>query len=374
MKKNVCIIGPLPPPINGNTKALDTILKSDKCNEVFNVYPVNLSGSQVGMSGKFKLQKVKTLKNALRVLKHIQKKNRISTYYLTIAQSTFGSFRDVVLLRQILKKADNAQIVLHLHGGGFSNFYKKSNVIIKTLIKKYYSKADSFIVLSDSLKSMFDEIVDKGKISVIENCVDNQFILSDSIIDNKLSNLKSKNSIQIVYLSNMIKSKGYLDLLYSTRILAEKKVNCKVTFAGNFVTQEHKEQFFNYIKENNLQNYIEYLGVVNGDDKKSLLLEGDIFILPTFYPQEGQPISILEAMSVGMAIITTRHGGIPDVINEEKNGVFIEAQDIQDIAESIIRLVNEPELIKKMGDNNRQKVMGKYLETHYINNIIKALE
>jgi glycosyltransferase involved in cell wall biosynthesis len=373
LKKNVCIIGPLPPPINGNTKALDTILNSDKCNEVFNIYPVNLSGSQVGMSGKFTLQKVNTLQNALRDLKNIQKENRISTYYLTIAQSTFGSLRDVALLRQILKKKDNAQIVLHLHGGGFLNFYEESNVIIKTLIKKYYSKADSFIVLSTSLRSMFDEIVDKSKISVVANCVDNEFILSDSVISNKLSNLKNKNTIKIVYLSNMIKSKGYLDLLYSTKILAEKEVNCKVIFAGNFVTQGHKEQFFNYIKENNLQNHIEYLGVVSGDDKKKLLFEGDIFILPTFYPQEGQPISILEAMSAGMAIITTRHGGIPDVISEEKNGIFIKPQDIQDISESIIRLVNEPELITKMGKNNRREVMGKYLETHYINNIIKVL-
>ncbi|HBW35499.1 glycosyltransferase family 4 protein [Desulfosporosinus sp. BICA1-9] len=363
----------MPPPINGNTKALDTILRSEQCNEILNIRTVNLSGSRVGMSGKFTFQKVKMVIGALKNLKLIQQRDVIDTYYLTIAQSTFGGLRDIALLHQIYKKRDNAKIVLHLHGGGFLNFYKKSSPLIKRLLKKYYSKADIMIVLSQSLRSMFNGIIDDNRIRVVENCVDNDFILLDNIIENKLESIMSKNSLKIVYLSNMIKTKGYLDVLYSAKILFERKIKCKVVFAGDFVNQYQEEEFFEYVKDNNLYAYVEHLGVISGENKKRLLMDGDIFILPTYYPQEGQPISVLEAMSAGMAIITTRHGGIPDVIAEEMNGVFVKAQDIHNISDSIIELVNHPERIVEMGRNNRKAVMENHLEVHYINKLIKIL-
>jgi len=51
-------------------------------------------------------------------------------------------------------------------------------------------------------------------------------------------------------------------------------------------------------------------------------LRNYIFCLPTYYPNEGQPISILEAMANGCAIVTTDHGGIKDVVTKE-NGIFV---------------------------------------------------
>ncbi|RYI28776.1 glycosyltransferase family 1 protein [Bacillus infantis] len=374
MKKNVCMIGPLPPPMNGNSKALDTILKSEKCNQFFDFKKVNLAGSQTGMSGKFTYQKFKTLFKALDELKSIQKNNKVNTYYVTTAQSTAGSLRDIALLHCINKNHDDAKVILHLHGGGFQKFYRQANPLLRKVLKNYYSKADNLIVLSESLKSMFNGIAAENKIKVIENCVDDEFILEDNQVEKKLLSLKTKPTIEVVYLSNMIKTKGYYDVLLSARELFKKGVNCKFAFAGNFVNKEQKEEFLQYIQLNNLESYVEYLGVVEGEDKKRLLMRGDIFILPTYYPPEGQPISILEAMGAGMSIITTRHGGIPDVVSEEENGVFVEARNIQNISETIFNLVNDRESMLKMGKNNREKILTNFLEINYISNMIKILD
>jgi glycosyltransferase involved in cell wall biosynthesis len=372
LKKNICIIGPLPPPINGNSKAIDTIIKSEQCNDIFNINIVNLAGSTVGMSGKFTLKKLKTLIRALKDLKNIQQRNIINTYYITIAQSTLGCLRDVALLHQIYKRKNNAKVVLHLHGGGFGDFYHNANPILKRLIKNYYSKANTLIVLSESLRSMFSGIFDDNNIRIVENCVDNDYVLPDSVLKNKWDNIQNRKCIQLVYLSNMIKSKGYFDVLQSAKILLQKKLHCKFTFAGTFVNKEQKDEFLKYIKDNGLDSCVEYLGVVSGEDKKNLLMKGDLFILPTYYPHEGQPISIIEAMASGMAIITTPHGGIPDVIKEGENGYFVQAQDIQNISDKIAELVKQPEKIIEIGRNNREKVMEKYLEAQYIKNMIDA--
>ena len=59
MKHNVCIIGPIPPPINGNSKALDTLIKSSEFDKAFNKFIVDLSNSKVGVSGRISLEKIK---------------------------------------------------------------------------------------------------------------------------------------------------------------------------------------------------------------------------------------------------------------------------------------------------------------------------
>ena len=67
-------------------------------------------------------------------------------------------------------------------------------------------------------------------------------------------------------------------------------------FAGKFFEDSEKEYFESYVKKNKLEDYVTYHGIVGGEKKKNLLKECYIFALPTRYPNEGQPISILEAM------------------------------------------------------------------------------
>jgi len=373
LKRNVCVIGPLPPPMNGNSKAIDTILKSELCNDIFSFFPVNLSREITKKDGGISFAKIKVVLRALETLKYIKCNHAIDTYYLTIAQSSVGCLRDVALLRQIYKNHKNAKVILHLHGGGFREFYNKANPVLKLLIKKYYSKAVKIIVLSNSLKKMFNGIVSEDKIQVIENCVDNEFMLSDDLINKKLHQIENGKPLKIVYLSNMIKTKGYFDVLNSAQILNGKNISCEVLFAGKFSNKGQEEEFFDFIKENNLSDKVMYLGVVDGETKKQLLFEGDVFILPTYYPPEGQPISILEAMSAGMPIITTRHGAIPDVIIEGLNGIFIPFQSPASIAKAITDLVNDTKKISYMGKNNRRAIMEKHLEINYINNMINIL-
>lgn len=105
------------------------------------------------------------------------------------------------------------------------------------------------------------------------------------------------------------------------RVDAGEEKKYHFDFAGKFFEESEKEYFECCIKENKLEEYITYHGIVGGKEKRELLKKCYIFALPTRYPNEGQPISILEAMGNGMFIITTDHAGIPDIVEDGVNGI-----------------------------------------------------
>lgn len=138
-------------------------------------------------------------------------------------------------------------------------------------------------------------------------------------------------------------------------------------FAGKFFNKEYEKEFFDYINKNNLNDFVTYYGIVNGTEKKQLLKKSDIFMLLTTYQKEGQPISILEAMGNGMAIVTTNHAGIPDIVENNRNGVVINKNEI-DIENNYKKL--EKIDFKEVIENNYEDVQ-KYNKDNYLQNMEK---
>lgn len=174
-------------------------------------------------------------------------------------------------------------------------------------------------------------MIDNDKIFVVENCVDDQYLLTNQEIEEKLAVLENKEVLHVLWLSNFIRSKGYPFVLEMAKAEKERvdaggEKRFHFDFAGKFFEDSEKEYFESYVKDNKLEEYVTYHGIVCGEAKRKLLKECYIFALPTRYPNEGQPISILEAMGNGMFIITTDHAGIPDIVSNE-NGIVLKKVD-----------------------------------------------
>jgi glycosyltransferase involved in cell wall biosynthesis len=167
-----------------------------------------------------------------------------------------------------------------------------------------------------------------------------------------------------------MEEKGIFDLLEALRILEEKGFEYEAKIAGNlYTTNEKKIQ--TYI--NTLKN-TKYVGVVSGKNKKDLLLWSNIFILPTFYKMEGQPISILEAMATGNIVLTTRHAGIPDIFQNEINGYYVEKNNSNSIVETIQSLDIKSEKFQAILRHNYVFAKKNYSVENFINNIINIFE
>ncbi len=351
-KKKICFIAQFPPPLHGLSKAVDTLYNSKLLNK-FTLEKINIADNK------------KILMNLLLIYK-----SNADLFYFTISQTRLGNLRDLLILN--LLNIQHKKCLIHLHGG----YYRK---LIDNDIPKWQRKAnikalknlEGTIVLGESLKSIFKDLIPDNKIYVVPNCVDNEYLMSDKEFDLKIIDMKKKKIKHILYLSNFIASKGYPEVL---RMAAIEKNRCQLgkekefhfDFAGAFFDKNEEKFFFSYIRENKLEDYVTYHGIVTGDRKRQLLHDSDIFILLTRYPNEGQPISILEAMGNGLAVITTDHAGIPDIVRENINGIVIKNK--KDIAENVYKRMKQIEY-KQFANNNRKSVLKKYTQDIYVNNI-----
>lgn len=322
-KKRICFIAQFPPPIHGLSKAVETAYNS-KLKHEFLFEKVDISNN----------------KKILKTLWSISRSNA-DLFYFTISQTKGGNLRDLFIFK--LLQIQNKRCLIHLHGGYYrkliendmKNWQRKANY-------KAVSKLAGAIVLGKSLKPIFNGLLPDEKIHIVPNCIDNECLLSKEDFEKKLESSSKRRIKQVLYLSNFIHSKGYPEVLKmalfeKTRIASGQEKCLHFHFAGKFFEETEEKFFFNYIKENNLDELVTYHGVVIGLKKGELLKKCDIFTLPTRYPNEGQPISILEAMGNGLLVLTTDHAGIPDIVEDGVTGIIVKSdQDIQQKLEQIL--------------------------------------
>ena len=99
-------------------------------------------------------------------------------------------------------------------------------------------------------------------------------------------------------------------------------------------------------------------GWVSGSEKLRLLEEAALFALPSY--TEGVPLSVLEAMSVGLPVIATPVGGIPDVVRDGQDGYLVPPGSPNGLSARIINLLNNPQLRERMGENARHHLLSKF--------------
>lgn len=349
--KKICFMAQFSPPINGLTKAVETLYNS-KITEEFVLDKINLANNERIIQNMFKLIF-----------------NDSEVFYFTISQSKWGNIRDMLLMLIILLK--KKKIIIHLHGGYYRKLYEEHMGSIQKKLNRYVLKRISIaIVLGKSLKSIFEGLVQDEKIVIIENCVDEKYIVSEDTFINKIT--KHKSEINILYLSNFIEAKGYKKVLELSKSFNENN-KIKFHFAGAFYKEEDRQYFLQYIADNKLGN-VNYYGIVEGKLKLKLLMLSDIFILPTFYPSEGQPISIIEAMGNGCYIMSTNHAGIPDLVSSEINGQLFDTENINDMRKHIMKIIDNRAYMRKIALNNRRKVIENYTEAKYISKMINLIK
>lgn len=349
MKKKICFISQFPPPIHGLSKAVDTLYHSFIQDE-FDLEQIDITNN-------------KAIFKNLKMIKH----SNADLFYFTISQSKGGNLRDLLILSYIRRK--KKRCLIHLHGGYYRNLIE--NDLSSWQRKANYkaiSKLDGVIVLGNSLKNIFEGMIDSQKIFVVHNCVDNEFVMDKEIFEKKIKSLKRKDVRHVLYLSNFIKSKGYqyvLEMARMEKFQKNESLRLHFDFAGNFFDEEDRRYFFDFIKKYELEEYVTYHGVVKGKEKQELLAIGDFFVLLTRYPKEGQPISILEAMANGMGIVTTDHAGILDIVKDKENGIIsYDEKDLSCLYQRMKDLTNE-ELLA-IWKRNYEAVLREFSEEKYL--------
>ncbi|MDW8516031.1 glycosyltransferase family 4 protein [Priestia flexa] len=353
--KKIMIIGPIPPPIHGESLALDNLIKSQEINNDFTIKVINTNRKNVSSAGKFSINKM--FQDIIIIYKILKEKSDIM--YISISQTKLGFLRDLIIINLSQKKS--CKIVTHLHGNNLGNTIDSLTTFEKRLAKHVLSKVNSAIVLGERLISNYRGMVDN--VNVVPNGIAKDYIDYNEF-EVAMLEKKKKNTLKIIYLSNLIESKGFLIAAKAIIELIEEGYQIELVFAGAVHDTEKYEELLTIIKEHNCEEVIKYIGIVTGEKKKELLLNADVMLLPTYYKVEGQPISIIEGMAAGLPIVSTNIGCIDEMIKD--NGFLLEDSTVPNVREALRKLIEDKNLRIECSYNSRNRFENYYCLDNYI--------
>jgi len=319
MSEGVLALGPLTGPVTGQSKAFKVFLSASS-NDIRGIdkYVGNDPASFYRIIKFFALVLFFSIFG------------RYRTLYLTTSRTKFGFILDLYAIF-VFKLVCNGKVVNHLHGSDFVLFRDRFPLL--SLLDWTYMKIDTSIVLCEPMKEQY-ACYPKMNVTVVPN-------FSDRDSFPKQAYNPGERSLKLLYLSNLIYSKGILHLVKAVTKIRNSGFDVSLTVAGRFMSDSHMSKG-GLVKE--CERYwsesIKYVGAVDGAAVGDLLLANDIMCLPTFYVTEAQPLAIIEGLAHGMYILTTRHNYNEAFLDCAGNGIiWVESKDDRSIYQGLERLV-----------------------------------
>lgn len=248
----------------------------------------------------------------------------------------------VLILKYIIYKTKPDIIIAHGNRAiNFSKFAKAQNIKLVGIAHNYtlkgLRKCDFVIALTHHMKEfLLKNNFAEPKIFILPNMIN----ITKDFIPNKIY----RKSIVIGVLARFVAKKGVDVFIKAITILKEKKYNIQVIIGGSGEEQDNLIALSNKL---NLQDQISFIGWVNDRDK--FFKQIDIFCLPSLHEPFG--IIILEAMEAGLPIVSTDTEGPTEIITNMKDGLICKAGSMEDLAEKIVYLIDNPIKAKEFSKN-----------------------
>lgn len=355
MRKKILFISPLPPPHYGSamssemcldilknakaksqgldtgnkTKDITLEIRTQKSNKLFEVRNIKLNYSKnIGDVGRINIDKIKGLFSVRKqIRKEIREFNPDIVYFVPATYS-FGLLRDWFFVREI-KKYWKGKILFHIRSRILDKTW--NSFLGRKLLRDIY-QGNKAIVLGKELINDLREIIPKKDVEILPNAIKNE--ISESELKVILKERKKNKHFNILFLSNMDRSKGWIKVLDACRILNNKGFDFECNFVGDWVNHKDKKYFNDFVIENKLGNRVFARGKKTGEDKNEFLKKANALVFPTEKEAFGKVL--LEAYMFAVPVIGNSEGAIPSIIKNKKTGFLLEKNTGEEIAEKIL--------------------------------------
>ncbi len=219
----------------------------------------------------------------------------------------------------------------------------------------FYNRCN--LILSPS-RSLADELVREGlkcPINVLQNSINVNLFrpMEDSSAKEEAKKSFGVKNRSICYMGRLSYEKSIDQIIQAFTLINKKMPDLNLMLIGDGPERKNLEKLAKDLKVNNSVIFTGSL-LYNGDLVRSLQAN-DLFISAS--KSENMPLSVLEAMAVGLPMVLVQEKGLAELIQENVNGVFAKTDDPADIAEKTLSLLSSPELLKKFGQGSRQMAM-----------------
>lgn len=350
----------LPPPVHGASIVNHTIQNSLEINKNIDAHYLNISPAK-GMTdiGRFSAQKLfLTIGITIKAIRSFLSL-RPDLVYITLSPHGLALYKDGLLA--LFLKLLGAQVVFHLHGKGVEKNANASRVK-REVYKRIFKNVD-IIHLSERLFFDVESVRDKNKVLL---AVPNSVPSCPAFLTNT-----SDQKIRFIFLSNFMPSKGADTLIRAAYLFPEElQTKFTLTLIGSPNDKAHYAEIKKLVADS-ISGNIKLLDAKYGADKYEYLQNSDIFVLPT--KNDCYPLSILEAMSAGLAVISTNEGAIADIVEPGVTGELLENCTPESLAEVMLRFIENPGHAKACGAAGLAKYNANYTTDRFEENLLAAL-
>lgn len=238
-----------------------------------------------------------------------------------------------VLLAKLLKK----RVIGHFHAGDIKEYLELQPHAGQTFIHHGLSCCDRLIAVSHASSDTLRSISKARNVSVIPNGI------RTAAFNREMCGSEDRIT-RLLFVGAVGKLKGESDLVKALAVVKNRGFDFRVCFAGYGA-----ETLAVDLETHGLMDFVEHLGPVPTAERVSHFHQADIFVLPTY--AEAMPVSVIEAMAAGLAIVTTPVGGIPEIVKHGEAGLLFRPGDINALTEALCQLLSDKALREKLGSN-----------------------
>ncbi|CAM3464332.1 glycosyltransferase family 4 protein [Thalassospira profundimaris] len=324
----------LPPPMHGaaqmNRIAIDALAKD------FDLHVIEMRFARtLSEVNRFSLRKIGLAVCLL--LRLIRALPRVKALYICFAPSGFAYYRDCLYV--LLAKLFHVHSILHLHGRGLPEMRRSK---WSELLQKTVFKGQTVILLGESLRTEIEGLDCKS--AIISNCLDDSAFIGPAT-----KQWVPHDPIRLLWLSNLFRAKGIETLLAACEILRAQGVACDLTIAGA-EGDIGKAELATLLEKYHMHSATTYLGPVSDPERHDAFENSDLFIFPSHYPNEAQPLVVLEAMAANVPVITSNIATLPEFVRDGETGRLCPPKAPEQLANAIIKAIGAPETTTAIRD------------------------
>ena len=336
--RTVAVVGRFPPPLDGQalaTARLADLLESQEAS--YTVARIDVGapeGEDLVTAARFGVGRVgHFLRNRSAVREALAAVPTAPVLWPALSPSPLGHARDLVT---VAPSFAGRPVVGVVHRGDFTRLF--TSPWTRATGRRLARRLARVVFLTEGLSQQCAPWLSERRRVVIPNTIDDAAIPTAQDVSAARERRHQRSGVRLLYLSGMIPSKGYPDVLEALAVLRRQGVAAEATFAGRWPSSEAETHFRRRIEALGLGRFAHVRGGVSDRTEiRQLTLDADVFVLPTTYPVEAQPLTVIEALAAGTPVVVTRHAGLPEMVKEGKEGLFVPPHQPEAIADAVVR-------------------------------------
>jgi glycosyltransferase involved in cell wall biosynthesis len=320
------IFAHVPPPHHGQSQMVKLMVDGFRADPSLGVEVLHVDArlsDDMADVGSARGGKIRALLGYCREARRLSRENDCRTlYYIPSPPKRTSLYRDFIALALLRQRFD--RVIFHWHAVGLGAWLEtEARPWERWLARRLLGDVGVAIVLAETNRADAAKFSPR-RIAVVSNGIPDPCPDFDATLDERRASLGSCHEVNVLFLAHCTREKGLFDAVEAVVAANRASGNerkFRLRIAGSFMSAAEESEFRARIAQPDAAACVEHVGFVSGEAKDRLFRESDVFLFPTYFANEGQPLNLIEAFAYGLPCVTTRWRAISEYFPTDYPGL-----------------------------------------------------